>query len=509
MSGPRNPLMVSFTTRAGSPWLPPDGVSFAVESLTRDRRWQYKSATITASGPRQAVFELLEILRYGVKIYSATDLVVWLGYVNTVRVNDRGSLTGVSLDDMANRVAVAYSYVEPGTSTVGVRKTTAWADDLASQAEFGVKELLISSDGTTDAGAEQLRDTYLAEHSTPVGTSSYNGISGGDIVTAQIDCLGWLYTLGWTTYANSDQVDTATSTQIADILDAGEFITSVTVETASGITSSEYRKGDLTALEELLALMDIGTTNGKTYQCEIDEARNVRVIEAPANTVISYRRTADGRVWSPSDELLDGYRIEAGRWVELKDVIPASVDTTWLKAVGKYLVDEATWLASRPDTPILTPAGARGGGVGLYGGGGSGLSLPKIQAAVSESGTYTPAWTGDSGNPVIGDGWIVGSYVKIGRQVTAQVLILAGSTTTFGSGWWRVSLPFAPAAELQVGLAQMYDASTFKFYMGFGRITGSAVLVFVNDNGNAVSSTLPFTWASGDQLSLTITYIAA
>jgi hypothetical protein len=508
MSGPRNPLMVSFTTRAGSPWLPPEGVSFAVESLTRDRRWQYKSATITASGPRQAVFELLEILRYGVKIYSATDLVVWLGYVNTVRVNDRGSLTGVSLDDMANRVAVAYSYVEPGTSTVGVRKTTAWADDLASQAEFGVKELLISSDGTTDAGAEQLRDTYLVEHGLPVGTTSYNGISGG-IVTAQIDCLGWLYTLAWTTYANSGTASTATDVQIAAILAAGEFVTSVTVETASGVSTSQYRKGDKTALEELAELLETGTTAGRAYQCEIDEARNVRVIEAPASTDIAYRRTADGRVLSLADELLDGYRIEAGRWVELKDVIPASVDTTWLRAVGKYLVDEAAWLSSRPDAPILTPAGSRGAGVSLAGGGGSNLSIPKIQAAVSESGTYTPAWTGDSGNPVIGDGWIVGSYVKIGRQVTAQVLILAGSTTTFGSGWWRVSLPFAPAAELQVGLAQMYDASTFKFYMGFGRITGSAVLVFVNDNGNAVSSTLPFTWASGDQLSLTITYIAA
>jgi hypothetical protein len=385
MSGP---LLVAFTDRAGAVWLPPDGVSFRVERHSKNRFTAYKSATITASGPRQAVFELLETLRYGVTIYAATDPQVWLGFVETVNVAyENGALTGISLRDMANRVAVAYSYVEPGTSTVGVRKTTAWADDLASQAEFGVKEALISSDGTTNAGAAALRDTYLAEHALPVATTSYNGMATG-AVTAQITCAGWLSTLGWKTYANAGTTDTATSAQLAAILGAGEFVTSVTVETASGISSSQYRKGDQTALEELLALCEAGTTAGRAYQCEIDEARNVRVVEAPASTEIAYRRRADGRVLSLSDELIDGYRIPAGRWVEHKDIIPASVDTTWLKNVGRYLVGEVEWLSSRPDVPVLTPAGSRGGVVGLAGGTGSGLSIPKVQGVIRSA---TPA----------------------------------------------------------------------------------------------------------------------
>jgi hypothetical protein len=340
-------LQVAFTDRAGSPWLPPDGLRFAVDSLAKSAALPYKRATITATGPRDAVFELLEALRYGVKIYAADDPAVWLGYVDAVSVNDRGNLVGLALDDMANRVAVRYSYVEPGTDTVGTRADTAWADDLASQGEFGVKELWLSRDGMTAAAALQLRDTYLATHALPSPPpASYNGMGAAE-VTATLQCRGWLSTLDWTYYANASTASTATSTQIAAILTACPFVTSVTVETASGISTSAYRKGDKTALDELLALLEMGTTNGRQYQLEIDEARNVRVVEAPADTEIAYRRRSDGQILSLADELVNGYRVAAGRWVELKDSIPQTVDTTWMRAVGKFLIDELEYLPGR------------------------------------------------------------------------------------------------------------------------------------------------------------------
>lgn len=386
MTGPANPLMVALTDRSGTAWLLPDGVSLTVDYLSKHRLLGYKRATITAKGPRPAVFELLETLRYGVKIYSATDPAVWLGLVEGVNVYDGENRVGLSLRDMANRVAVAYSYVEPGTSTVGVRKTTAWANDTASQGEFGVKEYLHSSDGTTDAGAVQLRDTFLADHALPVAARTYAGGLGMEAgeITASIECIGWIMTLGWEYYADSSTTNTATSTQISNILSAAQFINSVAVETASGISTSRYRKGDETMLTELLALMEMGTTNGKTYQLAIDEARNVRVFETPADTTVSYRQRVDGQVLSTSDEPIDGYRVEAGTWIELKDALPGSVDTTWMRYIGKFLIEEVEWTASRPDKPRLTPAGTRGGGVGLLGGTGSGLTIPRIQAAIRQ-----------------------------------------------------------------------------------------------------------------------------
>jgi hypothetical protein len=418
-------LQVALTDRAGTPWLPPDGLRFAVDSLSKSSALPYKRASITASGPRDAVFELLEALRYGVKIYANDDPAVWLGYVSAVLVNDRGNLVGLDLDDMANRVAVRYSYVAPGTDTVGTRENTAWADDLASQGEFGVKELWLSRAGMTAAAAAQLRDTYLATHALPSPPpASYNGM-GGSEVTATLQCKGWLYTLDWTYYANAANDDTATSTQIAAILTAGEFVTSVTVETASGISTSAARKGDLTALEELLLLLEMGTTNGRQYQVEIDEARNVRVVEAPADTEIAYRRRSDGQILSLADELVNGYRVQAGRWVELKDSIPQTVDTTWMRAVGKFLIDELEYLPGRgvlldaSEASVKPEAAANGrvaagvGGRTIIGRGApyrsphalagkataKPLSLPEIQAAMGTQKFATApiavtGWTG-------------------------------------------------------------------------------------------------------------------
>jgi hypothetical protein len=464
----KNPLLVAFTDRAGAPWLPPDGVRFAVDSLAKSAALPYKRASITASGPREAVFELLETLRYGVKIYAKDDPAVWLGYVSAVLVNDRGNLVGLDLDDMANRVAVRYSYVAPGTDTVGTRADTAWADDAASQGEFGVKELWLSRAGMTAAAAAQLRDTYLATHALPSPPpASYNGMGAAE-VTATLQCKGWLYTLDWTYYANAATADTATSTQIAAILAAGEFITSVTVETASGISTSAYRKGDLTALEELLLLLEMGTTNGRQYQVEIDEARNVRVVEAPADTEIAYRRRSDGQILSLADELVNGYRVQAGRWVELKDSIPQTVDTTWMRAVGKFLIDELEYLPGRglaldAAEASVKPAAANGrmaaGDVGrtIIGRGApyrsphaltpkgaataKPMSLPEIQAAVqgepfdySASSTIT-GWASFTAKEII--------VSKSGRLVHVA-FYLAGTSNSASTSF---TLPFAAAAK--------------------------------------------------------------
>jgi hypothetical protein len=449
MTAPANPLLVAFTDRSGTAWLLPDGVSLTVDYLSRHRLLGYKRATITAKGPRPAVFELLETIRYGVKIYSATDPAVWLGLVEGVNVYDGENRVGLSLRDMANRVAVAYSYVEPGTSTVGVRKTTAWADDTASQNEFGVKEYLHSSDGTTDAGAVQLRDTFLADHALPVAARTYAGGLGMEAgeITASIECIGWIMTLGWEYYADSSTTNTATSTQISNILSAAQFINSVAVSTASGISTSRYRKGDETMLTELLALMEMGTTNGKTYQLAIDEARNVRVFETPADTTVSYRQRVDGQVLSTFDEPIDGYRVEAGTWIELKDALPGSVDTTWMRYIGKFLIEEVEWTASRPDKPRLTPAGTRGGGVSLVGGGGSGLTIPRIQAAI------VGEWT-DYDATMSGTGGSAGTYAEGANGVARYCVIgnichLLIRKQIANKGSWtgnvRMALPVLPA----------------------------------------------------------------
>jgi hypothetical protein len=120
---------------------------------------------------------------------------------------------------------------------------------------------------------------------------------------------------------------------------------------------------------------------------------------------------------------------------------------------------------------------------------------------------YTPTWTAASTNPVIGNGTIQGYYKVIGKTCFVRGNIAMGSTTTFGSGEWYVSMPFtashADAILMTVTLldngSAWYNATLNGARAGFNT---KAAMQFVNhNNGTAgdVNATNPFTWTNTDR----------
>ena len=121
--------------------------------------------------------------------------------------------------------------------------------------------------------------------------------------------------------------------------------------------------------------------------------------------------------------------------------------------------------------------------------------------------TYTPAWTG--GSPTIGNGTLSGAYFLFGTMYWFRILLVAGSTTTFGSGAWSFGLGgsvTAAAAEQSVA-ATAFDTSANNRYGGSAIVSASGTTVArvatATDASVGISSILPFTWASGDTLSIT------
>lgn len=130
--------------------------------------------------------------------------------------------------------------------------------------------------------------------------------------------------------------------------------------------------------------------------------------------------------------------------------------------------------------------------------------------------TSTPSWTAATTNPAIGNGASEGRHIQLGPVVWYRGKIQAGSTTTFGSGEWRVSLPVS--ADVSIvnsigGPVWMRDASGAD-HLGACILSNTDYLV-VRPAGatfgasNAMDATHPFTWASGDWLSWSIMYAAA
>ncbi|MGW4705002.1 hypothetical protein [Streptomyces sp. NPDC004285] len=129
--------------------------------------------------------------------------------------------------------------------------------------------------------------------------------------------------------------------------------------------------------------------------------------------------------------------------------------------------------------------------------------------------TYTPTWTAATTNPVLNNGTIVGRYKRIGKTVHLQIDLTMGSTTTYGSGAWSVTLPLQAAASSgsRIGTAQALGASRFAGQIVISSsATGTSAFFPASSsvsNLSSVASGVPFAWASGNELRITATYEAA
>ena len=123
---------------------------------------------------------------------------------------------------------------------------------------------------------------------------------------------------------------------------------------------------------------------------------------------------------------------------------------------------------------------------------------------------WTPALTGTT-NPVINNGTATGRYIQYGKTVIFTAKITFGSTSTFGSGLWFISLPVARAAGGVVRADFFYeDASASNRYRGYNYGGTTTTLGIAYDDGGAVAIAvtpiLPFTWTTSDFIEVSGTY---
>lgn len=250
-----------------------------------------RRAEITATGGVADLLALPELLRCPVEIYDNDGQLVWWGLVNEVRM-EVGALTlSTSLDQMANRVAVAYTLVEAGEEGVGVRATTEWAEDAFSVAEYGVRELLDSLSGASPQQAEAHRDRALLERAQPRARLRRVSPVAKAQPSATIYAVGWWETLGWR-YASVP----------------------VALALAYETGGSEVSVGELATREAVAQSFDLGAAAVNAQAVEIQ----VRKVGNPTDnlTVKLYTNVDDS---APDTEL-----------------VSASID-------GSTLTTEATW----------------------------------------------------------------------------------------------------------------------------------------------------------------------
>jgi len=125
--------------------------------------------------------------------------------------------------------------------------------------------------------------------------------------------------------------------------------------------------------------------------------------------------------------------------------------------------------------------------------------------------TFTPTWTSSITNPVLGNGTLSGWVTRSNNLINVNIKLVAGTTTTFGSGIWYFSMPAANAGSDTLGTVLGIHAGAF--YTAVVQVLAGAsatnVIVYNADSAGSWGSAIPVTWASGDTIDISITYMVA
>lgn len=100
--------------------------------------------------------------------------------------------------------------------------------------------------------------------------------------------------------------------------------------------------------------------------------------------------------------------------------------------------------------------------------------------------TYTPTWNASVGSPAIGNGSIIGHYGITGKWCDLTIQVVAGSTTSGGSGSWSFTLP--PGASAVGSLEQIGGAKIFDPVTAQGNVYGFSL---VASGGTTVAPVFP------------------
>ena len=131
---------------------------------------------------------------------------------------------------------------------------------------------------------------------------------------------------------------------------------------------------------------------------------------------------------------------------------------------------------------------------------------------------YTPTWSQTVGTgPVLGNGTIESLVTYNGFKVEYYMRLVMGSTTTYGdsTGAWTFSLPrIASAAGTPSGYNQRLIGAYMKLnsgnfiYIGEVAIGAGETVLSIGYQNQSVRGVWPYTWAAGDILQFSISYLA-
>jgi hypothetical protein len=171
-----------------------------VKSIVRDQEGGDKEAKIKVVGAEIDLWELTDYLRLPARIYQF-GAPIFRGFVKAVTIRaSNGLRVTISLANMANKIKVQYSNIDPGESNPSGESETSWYENTGSSGYYGTKEKLIrlSEGSSTQAIAYANRAIY--DYAYPMAEKDLGSLGNAQTPEAEITLAGWFETLDWMIY---------------------------------------------------------------------------------------------------------------------------------------------------------------------------------------------------------------------------------------------------------------------------------------------------------------------
>ena len=281
--------------------------------------------------------DALNWLRYWVVVRNTDGDEVWWGYVESVETTRGETSVGRSMAEIANKVAVLYSYNNANGDTV--QGVTDWAEDDWSQGRYGVFELRSSATDILPSAAETRRDLVLGDRSDPTRT-----IGSGGSATLTLICRGLWSLLGGEYYANADGYAGNDVDSDAQVAIGWQLTDNVIGFHQEYIWDMDARIHTLPNGTRLAVTGAVNSRNNQTF-----------VIEGNVDPA-AYSVTADTIFFDPADDVFD-----SGGGLDIFPV-DALIEVSGSLSNDKYMfiaeVDDPDHFEIRGTTVALESAGA-------------------------------------------------------------------------------------------------------------------------------------------------------
>lgn len=121
---------------------------------------------------------------------------------------------------------------------------------------------------------------------------------------------------------------------------------------------------------------------------------------------------------------------------------------------------------------------------------------------------YTPIWSCVTTAPALGNGTLTGRWRRPSGSdlIDVEIRFVGGSTSTYGSGDWKFSLPVAAASSVVgAGAATLLNSGVLAYC---ATVSTFLTLTDVNISSptGGVASGVPFAWGTADELRLSYRY---